>query len=260
MNRARATDVGAQTSIPRPALLLHLISCHLRPTRLLRQAPSHSLPLLPSSSMQLKACQPPNLPGEHGSTRPGQSARGTSTTSSCECGGMHALVSWFSAKCFSRRDPENSRTMCCQFRQRRVQLMQQRRSSKQGRDVLSPPSSSSTSLGYARGYTSPAAGQRQDALGYSGIAVGIQSSLAQSEEEYVSLLRDEGATGARLSCSGALSNVRRSLQSQVREMLPLASLHSDPPPPRLFQNVKRGIILCLCTNLLGKADAAWQGR
>lgn len=95
-----------------------------------------------------------------------------------------------------------------------VQLMQQRRSSKQGRDVLSPPSSSSTSLGYARGYTSPAAGQRQDALGYSGIAVGIQSSLAQSEEEYVSLLRDEGATGARLSCSGALSNVRRSLQSQ----------------------------------------------
>jgi hypothetical protein len=54
--------------------------------------------------------------------------------------------------------------------------------------------------------------------------MGMQSSLAQSEEDYVSLLRDEGVLGAGLSCSGALSNVRRSLQSQVREILLLGPL------------------------------------
>jgi len=102
--------------------------------------------------------------------------------------------------------------------------MQQRRSIKQGRDVVSSSSSSSTSLGYARGYISPPAGQRQNALGYSGTAMGMQSSLAQSEEDYVGLLRDEGVLGAGLSCSGALSNVRRSLQSQVREILLLGPL------------------------------------
>ena len=61
--------------------------------------------------------------------------------------------------------------------------------------------------------------------------MGMQSSLAQSEEDYVSLLRDEGALGAGLSCSGALSNVRRSLQSQVREILPTlaCSAHSSHP-------------------------------